>query len=79
MAPWILWNSRAKWLMCYILIEPLMGHRLDHAHDIRGKSTQSKMVDGYIPYLIHNVIKHIKPLKFHESIKQVPLIGWNGV
>jgi hypothetical protein len=37
MASWILWNSRAKWLMCYILVEPLMGHRLDHAHEIPGK------------------------------------------
>jgi hypothetical protein len=68
-ASWILRNCRAKRLMCYILIEPLMGHRLDQAHDIWSKSTRSLRVDGNVSYLINNVVKHIELLKLHESIK----------
>jgi hypothetical protein len=69
MTSWILQNCRAKQLMCYILIEPLMGHHLDHAHDIQSKSTRSLRVDGNVPYLINNVVKHIEPLKLHDCIK----------
>jgi hypothetical protein len=68
-ASWILWNCRAKWLMCYILIEPLMGHRLDHAHDIWSKSIRSLRVDNNVSYLINDVVKHIEPLILHECIK----------
>jgi hypothetical protein len=66
---WILQNYRAKLLMCYILLEPLMSYYLDRAHDIWGKSTRSERVDGYIPNLIYNIIKHIKPFMLHECIK----------
>jgi hypothetical protein len=66
---WTLQNCRAKRLMCYILIEPLMGHCLNHAHDIQSKSTRSLRVDDNVPYLINNVVKHIEALKLHECIK----------
>jgi hypothetical protein len=32
-------KSRAKRLMCHILVEPLMSHRLNHAHDEGSKAT----------------------------------------
>jgi hypothetical protein len=32
-------KSRMNGLMCNILVEPLMSHHLDHAHDERSKST----------------------------------------
>jgi hypothetical protein len=76
-ASWILQNYRAKRLMCYIPIEPLMGHRLDHAHNIQSKFTRSLRVDSNVPYLINDVVKHIEPLMLHECIKLVSLIGWN--
>jgi hypothetical protein len=56
-----------------------MHHNLNHALNVGSKSTRSLRVDGNIPYLIHDVVKHIKPLMLHERIKQVLLIGWNGV
>jgi hypothetical protein len=69
MTSWILRNCRAKWLMCYILIELLIGHRLDHAHDIWSKSIRSLRVDRNVSYLINDVVKHIELLILHESIK----------
>jgi hypothetical protein len=65
---WILQNCRVKRLMCFILIEPLMGHRLDHAHDIQSKSTRSLRVDVNVSYLINDVVKHIEQLILHECI-----------
>jgi hypothetical protein len=68
MASWILGNCGAEWLMCNIIIEPLMCYHLDHAHDVRSKFIRSLRVDDNVPYFIHNVVKHIKPLILHESI-----------
>jgi hypothetical protein len=39
LANWSLRNSRVKRLMCHILIEPLMSHHLNHAHDVWSKPT----------------------------------------
>jgi hypothetical protein len=78
-AGWSLGNSRAKRLMCDILIEPFTSHRLDHVHDIWSKSTRSERVDGYVLNLIHYIVKDIKVLILHEGVKKVPLIGWYGV
>jgi hypothetical protein len=61
--------------MYHILIELLMSHHLDHAHNIRSKSTRSLRVDSNVPYLINDVVKGIKVLILHDSIKKVPLIG----
>jgi hypothetical protein len=66
---WILQNCRVKRLMCYILIEPLMGHRLNQAYDIHSKFTRSLRVDSNVPYFIYDVVKHIEPLILHECIK----------
>jgi hypothetical protein len=76
---WILVNCGAKRLMCSILVKFLMSHNLNHALNVGSKSTRSQRVDGYVPYLIHHVIKHIKSLMLHECVKQVLLIGRNGV
>jgi hypothetical protein len=61
--PWELWDEAAheqvKFLMC---------HHLNHALNIGSKSTRSLRVYGNVPYLIHDVVKHIKPLMLHESI-----------
>jgi hypothetical protein len=65
--------------MCHILIEPFMSLGIDHAHDIRSKSTRSERVDGYVLNFIHNVVKDIKAFILHECVKKVPLIGWYGV
>jgi hypothetical protein len=56
-----------------------MSHNLNHALNVESKSTRSLRVDGYVPYLIHDVVKHIKPLMLHERVKQVSLMGWNGI
>jgi hypothetical protein len=79
MSPWIFWNCRVKWLMCNILVKFLMCHNLNHTLNVWGKSTRSLRVYGNVPNLIHDVVKHIKPLMLHESSKQVLLIGRNGV
>jgi hypothetical protein len=65
---WSLGNSRAKRLMCHFLIEPFMSYCLDNAHDIGSKSTRSERVDGYLPNLIHYVVKDIKVLILHEGV-----------
>jgi hypothetical protein len=69
MNPWILGSSGVKRLMCDILVELLMCHHLNHALNIGSKSTRSLRVGGNVSYLIHYVLKHIKPLMLHESIK----------
>jgi hypothetical protein len=79
MSLFILVNYGAKRLMCSILVKFLMSHNLNHALNVGSKSTRSQRVDGYVSYLIHDVIKHIKPLMLHERVKQVLLIGQNGV
>jgi hypothetical protein len=79
MTSWTFQNCRAKRLMCRILIEPLICHHLDHAHNIRRESTRSLRVDSNIPYLIDDVVKSIKVLILHYSMKQVPLIGLYGI
>jgi hypothetical protein len=68
MSYWILQNCRAKQLMCNILIELLKCHHLNHALNIWSKSTRYLWVDDNVPYLIHDVVKHIKPLMLYESI-----------
>jgi hypothetical protein len=68
-----------KRLMCHILIEPLMCHHLDHAHNLRSESTRSLRVDSNVPYLINDVVEGIKVLILHDSIKKVPLIGRYGI
>jgi hypothetical protein len=78
-SPWILRNYGAKRLMCNILAKFLICHNLNHVLNVGSKSTRSLRVDGNVLYLIHDVVKHIKPLMLHEHIKQVPLIGRNGV
>jgi hypothetical protein len=65
--------------MCHILIEPFMIHHLDHAYDIESKSTRSERVDGYVPNLIHDIVKDIKVLILHEGVMEVPLIGRYGI
>jgi hypothetical protein len=76
---WSLRNIRVKSVMCHILVEPFVSHRLDHAHDIGSKSTRSERVDGYVLNFIHNVVKDIKVLILHEGVKEVPIKGWCGV
>jgi hypothetical protein len=72
---WSLGNSRAKRLMCHILIESFMSHCLDHAHDIGSKSTRLEKVDGYASNFIQYIVKDIKMIILHEGIKKVSLIG----
>jgi hypothetical protein len=72
---WTLQNCRAKRLMCCILVEPLMCHHPNHAHNVRSKSTRSLGVGSNVPYLINHVVKSIKALILHYSIKYVPLVG----
>jgi hypothetical protein len=79
MSLFILVNYGAKRLMRSILVKFLMSHNLNHALNVGSKSTRSQRVDGYVSYLVHDVIKHIKPLMLHERVKQVLLIGQNGV
>jgi hypothetical protein len=68
MSPWILGNCGAKRLMCNVLVKFLMSHHLNHALNVGSKSTRSLRVYGNVPYLIHDVVKHIKPFMLHESI-----------
>jgi hypothetical protein len=68
-SPWILGHCGAKRLMCYILVKLLMCHHLNHAMNVGSKSTRSQWVGGNVSYLIHYVLKHIKPYRLRESIK----------
>jgi hypothetical protein len=69
MSSWILGNCWMKRLICSILVELLMDHHLNHALNIRSKSARSLRVGGIVPYLIHYVVEHIKPLMLHEQLK----------
>jgi hypothetical protein len=62
----ILGKSGAKRLMCYIPVEPLMGHPLDHAHDEWSESTRSEGVDGDVSNLINDVGEGIEVLILHN-------------
>jgi hypothetical protein len=75
MSPWILRHRGMEWLMLDILVELLMCHCLNHELNVWNKSTRSSMVCGSVSYLIHNVLKNIKPCGLHDRIQQVPLIG----
>jgi hypothetical protein len=45
-ADWSLGNSRAKKLMCHILIEPFMSHRLDHPpHPMKDGKVRKNPID----------------------------------
>jgi hypothetical protein len=77
-SPWILGHYRVKRDMTHILLELLLRHRLNHELNVWSKATGSKTVDGYVPYLIHNVLKDVEMHRLHESIQQVPLISRNG-
>jgi hypothetical protein len=44
MSPLILWNCRAKRLMCNIIVKFLMCHHLNHALNVGSKAT--KIVEG---------------------------------
>jgi hypothetical protein len=72
-------KSRVKRLMCNILVEPLMSHYLNHAHDEGSKSTRLKRFDGDVPNLIHYIVKDIKILILHDDIKKIPLICRYGI
>jgi hypothetical protein len=72
-------KSRAKRLMCNILVQHLMSHHLNHAHDEGSESTRSERVDGDVPNLINYVVKDIKVLILHDGVKKIPLISWYGV
>jgi hypothetical protein len=71
MSPRILRHCRVKWLMCYILVEFLLGHYLNHVLNIQCKSIRSQWVGGDVPNLIHNILKNIKAHWLHVSIQQV--------
>jgi hypothetical protein len=68
-SPQILGHCGVKRVMCVILVELLMRHHLNHTLNVGSKSTRSQRVGGSVPYLIHDVFKHIKPLMLHECIK----------
>jgi hypothetical protein len=67
-SPWILGHYGAKWVMTHILIWLLLPHSLNHVLNVWSKTTRSEWVGGYVPYLIHNILKHIKAHWLHESI-----------
>jgi hypothetical protein len=73
-SPWILGHCGAKWVMTHILVELLLRHSLNHLLNVWSKTTRSKWVGGYVPYFIHNILKHIKAHWLHESMQQVPHI-----
>jgi hypothetical protein len=75
MSPLILVNCGAKRLMCSFLVKLFMCHNLNHVLNVGSKSPKSLRVDGYVPYLKHDVVKHINPLMLHECVKQVLLMG----
>jgi hypothetical protein len=62
MSPQILSHCGAKWLMCYILVEFLLSHHLNHELNVWSKATRSELVGGDVPDLIHNVLKDVKAL-----------------
>jgi hypothetical protein len=72
-------KSRMKRLMGDILHKVLVGHRLDHTHDVGRKYIRSERVDRDVPYLIHDVVKSVKILILHDGVQQVPLICQAGI
>jgi hypothetical protein len=66
-SPWILGHCREKRVMMHILIELLLRHRFNHELNVWSKSTRSERVGGYVPYLIHNVLKDVEAHRLHES------------
>jgi hypothetical protein len=76
---WILGHYRAKRVITHILVELLLHHSLNHELNLWSKATGSERVGGYVPYLIHNILKDIEVHWLHESIQQVPLISRNGL
>jgi hypothetical protein len=78
-SPWILGHYKVKRVMTHILIEFLLRHQLNHKLNVWSKATGSKRVGGYVPYLIHNVLKDVEAHRLHESIQQVPLISMNDL
>jgi hypothetical protein len=74
MSPRIPRHCGAKWLMCYILVEFLLGHHISHVLNIESKSTGSQRDGGDVSNLFHNVLKNIKAHRLHESIQQLSLI-----
>jgi hypothetical protein len=78
-SPWILGHCRAKVVMPHILVELLSRHWLNHKLNVWSKATWSERVGGYVPYLVHSLLKYIKAHQLHESIQQVPLISRNGL
>jgi hypothetical protein len=52
--------------MAHILVELLLRHRLNHELNVWTKATGSEWVGGYVPYLVHNVLKNIKAHWLHE-------------
>jgi hypothetical protein len=77
--PWIPRHCWARRVMAHILVELLLRHRVNHELNVWSKAIGSEWVGGYVPYLIHNVLKDIKAHRFHESIQQVSLISRNGL
>jgi hypothetical protein len=78
-SPWILGHCRAKRVKTHILVELLLHHKLNHKLNVWSKAIGSERGGGYIPYLIHNVLKNIEAHRLHESIQQVPLISRNDL
>jgi hypothetical protein len=78
-SPWILGHCSVKRVMTHILVELLMRQRLNHKLNVWSKGTGSERVDGYVSYLIRNVLEDIKAHWLHESIQEVPLIRKNGL
>jgi hypothetical protein len=72
-------KSKTKRFMCDVLHTALVGHRLDHAHNVGSESTRSERVDRNDTYLIHDVVKSIEVLILHDGVKQVPLKGRYGI
>jgi hypothetical protein len=64
--PWIPRHCWAKRVMAHILVELLLRHRLNHELNVWTKATGSEWVGGYVPYLVHNVLKNIKAHWLHE-------------
>jgi hypothetical protein len=73
-SPWILGHCGAIGVMMHILVELFLHHILNPVLNVWSKTTRSEWVGGYVPYLIHNILKHIEAHWLHESIQQVPLI-----
>jgi hypothetical protein len=76
---WIIGHYRAKRVITHILVKLLLHHILNHDLNVWSKATGSERVGGYVPYLIHNVLKDIEAHRLHESIQHVPVISRNDL